>query len=71
MTGTALGIVKLGIPVGGILGPFVLSVIARYSSFQLSLAVFPVFSLAGCVLLAAGRGMIRARLEKKSQEGHA
>jgi predicted MFS family arabinose efflux permease len=65
MTGTALGIVKLGIPLGGILVPFVLSVIARYSSFQISLVVFPAFSLAGCVLLAASRRTISSRTNRK------
>ena len=63
LSGTALGIVKLGIPLGGILIPFVISVIARYSSFRLSLLVFPALSLAGCLLLAASRKLIASRLE--------
>jgi len=69
MSGTALGIVKLGVPLGGILIPFVLSLIARYSSFRLSLVVFPALALTGCLLLAAGRKLIGSRLQEASRRG--
>ena len=69
MSGTALGIVKLGVPLGGILIPFVLSLIARYSSFRLSLIVFPALALTGCLLLAAGRKLIGSRLQEASRRG--
>jgi predicted MFS family arabinose efflux permease len=64
MAGTALGIVKLGIPVGGILIPSVLSVVARYASFQASLLVFPLLALASGAMLAASRKLISARVQR-------
>ena len=67
LAGTALGILKLGVPLGGVLIPFLLSVIARYSSFRLSLALFPALALAGCLLLAAGRKRIGSRLSEASR----
>jgi MFS family permease len=71
LSGTALGIVKLGVPLGGVLIPFVLSVIARYSSFRLSLVIFPALSLAGCLILAAGRKLIGSRLQGASRGLHS
>jgi MFS family permease len=65
MSGTSLGIVKLGIPIGGIVVPFIVSVISRYASFQLSLALFPLLAAAGCVLLASSRRMVGSRLAEK------
>jgi MFS family permease len=67
LAGTALGILKLGVPLGGVLIPFLLSLIARYSSFRLSLALFPALALAGCLLLAAGRKRIGSRLSEASR----
>jgi len=67
LAGTALGILKLGVPLGGVLIPFLLSVIARYSSFRLSLALFPALALAGCLLLAAGRKRIGLRLSEAAR----
>ena len=67
LAGTALGILKLGVPLGGVLIPFLLSVIARYSSFRLSLAFFPALALAGCLLLAAGRKRIGLRLSEAAR----
>jgi MFS family permease len=64
MAGTALGIVKLGIPVGGILIPLILSLVARYASFQASLLVFPLVALVSGGMLAASRKMIGARVER-------
>jgi MFS family permease len=58
MSGTALGIVKLAIPVGGIVVPLVISVIARSFSFQAALALFPLLAAAGCVLLASARRLV-------------
>jgi predicted MFS family arabinose efflux permease len=45
MAGTALGIIKTAIPLGGILLPFLMSLIAQYASFQISLLLFPLFFL--------------------------
>jgi FHS family glucose/mannose:H+ symporter-like MFS transporter len=42
MAGTALGVIKTAIPLGGILLPFLISVLAQYTSFQLSLLLFPL-----------------------------
>jgi MFS family permease len=67
LAGTALGILKLGVPLGGVLIPFLLSVIARYSSFRLSLALFPALALAGCLLLAAGKKRIDSRLAEAAR----
>ena len=64
LAGTALGIVKLGVPLGGVLVPLALSALARWVSFRLSLALFPALALAGCLLLAAGRRKIDARLQE-------
>jgi hypothetical protein len=50
-----------------VLIPFLLSVIARYSSFRLSLALFPALALAGCLLLAAGRKRIDSRLSEAAR----
>ncbi|MBE7550722.1 MAG: MFS transporter [Anaerolineales bacterium] len=51
MAGTAMGVIKTAIPVGGIVLPFLISVVTQYGSFQLSLALFPLaFLLAFGVL---------------------
>jgi hypothetical protein len=65
MSGTALGIVKLGIPIGGIVVPFIVSIVSRWGSFQASLAIFPLLGAAGCVLLGANARRIQARLAEK------
>ena len=39
------------IDLGGILFPAVFSLMARYASFQISLLLFPVFSLAGFAII--------------------
>jgi MFS family permease len=64
MSGTALSIVKLGIPVGGILVPAVLSAVSRWISFRLSLGIFPVIALAGCILVSMARKRIQARIDQ-------
>ena len=68
MAGTSLGIVKLGIPIGGIVVPFILSIVSRLVSFQLALAIFPLLAAAGCAVLAASGRMIRARLTAAAAE---
>jgi FHS family glucose/mannose:H+ symporter-like MFS transporter len=51
IAGTVLGSIKIAIPVGGILLPFFLSLIAKYVSFQASLAIFPLaFGIAFLLL---------------------
>lgn len=45
MAGTALGIIKTAMPIGGIVLPFLMSLVAEYGSFQLSLLLFPLACL--------------------------
>jgi fucose permease len=51
MPGTVLGIIKLALPVGGILIPILLSVISKYGSLQLALMLFPLIALTGFVIM--------------------
>jgi fucose permease len=51
MAGTAMGIIKTAIPLGGILLPFLMSVVTEYASFQLSLVLFPLACLLAFILL--------------------
>jgi len=71
MSGTALGIVKLGVPIGGIVIPFALSMATRAWSFQISLGIFPVLAAAGLTLLLASGRMIRQRLGDERPAGAA
>ena len=59
MSGTALGILKLGIPVGGIVLPFLISVLAGAVSFQAALVLFPLFALIGFGLVYANRSLLQ------------
>lgn len=64
--GTVMGAIKVAIPVGGILLPLAMSIIAKNSSFQMSLIVFPTSLLIGFILLF---GMIRrVRLDETDIE---
>ncbi|NJN93258.1 MAG: MFS transporter [Anaerolineales bacterium] len=51
MAGTALGIIKTAMPIGGILLPFLMSLVAEYGSFQLSLLLFPLACLLAFAVL--------------------
>jgi fucose permease len=51
MAGTALGVIKTALPIGGILLPFLMSLVAEYGSFQLSLLLFPLACLLAFVVL--------------------
>ncbi len=55
ISGTVLGLIKIAIPLGGILVPFVMSVVARYSSFETSLFVFPVCFVISFILILGVR----------------
>jgi len=66
MSGTALGIVKLAVPLGGIVVPFVVSVVSRWGSFQLALGIFPLLAAAGFLVLAAGGRGIQSRISARS-----
>jgi fucose permease len=55
-SGTVMGTIKVAIPIGGALLPFIMSLAARASSFQASLLIYPLAMLAGFLLLfGAGR----------------
>jgi hypothetical protein len=51
LAGTVIGTIKVAIPVGGILLPFLMSFVAKYASFQLSLLVFPLAFVIAFFLL--------------------
>ncbi len=51
MAGTAMGVIKTAIPVGGILLPFLMSMLAQYVSFQVSLLLFPLALLFALAIL--------------------
>ena len=59
MSGTALGVLKLSIPVGGIVIPFLMSVLAGAASFQTSLALFPAAMLVGLILAYRNKSSLR------------
>ena len=69
VSGTALGIVKLAVPLGGIVVPFIVSMVSRWGSFQLSLGIFPLLAAAGFVVITAGGRRIRARVSARTSEG--
>lgn len=51
IAGTVLGSIKVAIPLGGILVPFLMSTLVRYVSFEISLIVFPVSFLISLALI--------------------
>lgn len=51
MAGTVLGAIKVAIPFGGIVLPFLMSVVARQVSLLASLLLFPLAFLAGFLIL--------------------
>jgi fucose permease len=51
MAGTVTGSIKVAIPIGGIVIPFFMSLVASAASFQVSLLIFPLALLLAFVLL--------------------
>jgi predicted MFS family arabinose efflux permease len=51
-SGTVLGIIKIAIPIGGSLIPFIFSMLSKYASFRAALTLFPIVSAAGFVTMA-------------------
>jgi len=49
--GTVLGTIKVAIPIGGIILPLGMSLLAKISSFQISLIVYPLSLLLAFFLL--------------------
>ncbi len=58
-SGTVLGIVKLGVPAGGIFIPLLISLLSRYSSFEVSLAILPLTAACGFSIILANRKELR------------
>jgi fucose permease len=50
MSGTVMGIIKLGIPAGGIVVPLMLSLLVQATSFKASLVLFPLIGVVGFLL---------------------
>jgi FHS family glucose/mannose:H+ symporter-like MFS transporter len=51
IAGTVLGSIKVAIPLGGIMIPFLMSTLVRYSNFRVSLIIFPLSFLLAFVLI--------------------
>jgi MFS family permease len=62
MSGTALGIVKLAVPVGGIVVPFIVSLLTRWASFAVALGIFPLLAVMGLLILVLGGKRIQAQI---------
>ena len=61
MAGTVIGTIKVAIPIGGILLPFLMSWMARYSNLQTSLLVMPLAAFLAFGLLFISRGEMRSQ----------
>ncbi len=61
MTGTVLGIIKVALPMGGILIPLALSLISTYASLEISLWMFPAIALVGFLILFLNRKTFQRR----------
>jgi fucose permease len=69
MSGTVMGTIKVAIPVGGALLPFLMSLITRNASFQAALAIYPLAMLAGFfLLLGVSRLAVWQGLDRRSHE---
>jgi len=58
MSGTVMGIIKLGIPAGGIVVPLMLSLLVQAASFKASLVLFPVIGVVGFLLAFSQRKIL-------------
>jgi fucose permease len=58
LSGMAMGVIKLGIPVGGIVVPFLLSVLTQAVSFRVSLLLLPVIGIIGFILALSNRELL-------------
>ncbi len=55
MAGTAMSLIKLGIPIAGIISPLLFSFLSRYAGFESALFIFPAASAIGFLLLVFNR----------------
>jgi predicted MFS family arabinose efflux permease len=53
-SGTVLGIIKIAIPIGGMLIPLLFSLVSRYVSFRAALITLPLFAVLGFLILVTG-----------------
>jgi nitrate/nitrite transporter NarK len=51
MSGTVLGSIKIAIPIGGILIPFIMSNLVNYWNFNFALIIFPITLLVAFSLI--------------------
>jgi hypothetical protein len=58
LAGTVMGIIKLGIPAGGIVVPLLLSLLVQATSFKASLVLFPAIGVAGFMLALSHRNQL-------------
>jgi fucose permease len=71
MSGTVMGLIKLGIPVGGIVVPLMLSILVQATSFKAALVLFPVIGVAGFMLaLSHGQQLAIVPKSDKSVNAH-
>jgi fucose permease len=68
MAGTVLGTIKVAIPLGGIIIPFVMALIAGNISTQASLIIFPLSLLIGLLLVLRVVRLEAAREPNSRQE---
>ena len=61
IAGTAMGVVKLAIPVGGIVVPIIISLLSRFLSFGAALALLPVLGAVSCLVLATVGRVVHER----------
>jgi MFS family permease len=59
--GTVLGIIKLALPLGGILLPLALSLISEHASLEMSLWMFPAIACSGFLILFLNRNTLKSR----------
>ena len=50
-----MGIIKLGIPVGGIVVPLMISLVVQAASFKTSLVLLPIIGVVGFILALTNR----------------
>jgi fucose permease len=62
MSGTVMAIIKLGIPVGGIVVPLMLSLLVQATSFKAVLALFPLIGIAGFLLALTHRNQLKFKV---------
>jgi MFS family permease len=62
MSGTVMGIIKLGIPAGGIVVPLLLSLLVQATSFKAALVLFPVIGIAGFMLALSHRNQLKFKV---------